>query len=127
MRLIIEGRNLVLKTKTRSHIERRVAFAFARHRNNIERTRITLSEVQASDGSMDNQCRVEILMKDQVEMVISDVQQDINHAIDRALFRASYNVQQRIKRKFALRNKSHYEKIVARSRNKTPINIVNIK
>lgn len=118
MKLIIEGHNLVLPSGIKKYIERRIDFAFAHHGFKVEQARITLFNVDDVDGAQSKQCRVEVQMKDGVAILVSDTQSDMHASIDRALFRATYNVQKRIKRQYALEHEAHYRRIIAKAGNK---------
>ena len=120
VKLVIEAKNLVLKKDLKEYIQRRVNFAFSHHNQNIENAKVSVLRVRnysdcQKGNTQDAQCRVEILMDDNVEIVVSDIQSDIRHAIDRAIFRARFTLQQRIKRRYAQQNKAHYQRILAKA------------
>ena len=118
IKLLVDAKGIKLPSNARKHVERRAAFAFSRFQENIKTARVTLLSIPPVEGqpSEGTHCRVEVMMDDKVEVVVSDIQSDLYHAVDRALFRASYTINQRIKRMYGQRNRAHYDYVLARSR-----------
>jgi ribosome-associated translation inhibitor RaiA len=102
MKVVIQSPQTSLKDSTTEYIERRAAFAFSRMAPFVNAVNITLNEMNAAVAGKDKECKVSIQRKGESEIIVVERQANMRLAIDRALFRASYNLQRRIKRQQAI-------------------------
>ncbi len=99
MRSLVKARNMALTDSVKAYVERRIEFTFSRSQHVIQSLTVTLADINGPKGGNDKQCKVLVRVNGLPDLVIVDRQVDLHHAIDRALFRASHNILQRLKRK----------------------------
>lgn len=101
MRLSIDFRNGVNvgNAAAIAHIHRRISFAFSNVKHEINSASITVADVNGPKGGLDKQCRVVIKANGISDVVVSEKQSSIYHAIDRCLARARQNLARRLKRR----------------------------
>lgn len=78
-----------LTPSLRDHLQRCLRGAFSRMRSQIVRIVVRLDDLNGS-GRRDKVCQVNVTMAGRPEIVIREVQEDMYHAIDRALQRAAH-------------------------------------
>lgn len=102
MKLSINFRNMRGSGNIINYIDHRHAFAFAGTRHEIERTTITVSDVNGLKGGIDKQCKVVIKPVGLREIVIAETRENILQAIDLCLARASRSLNRKLKRRHVL-------------------------
>jgi putative sigma-54 modulation protein len=105
MKLSINFRNMRGSGNIITYIDHRLSFAFAGTRHEIERTTITVSDVNGPKGVIDKQCKVVIKPAGLREIVIAETRENIRQAIDLCLARASRSLNRKLKRRHALTKK----------------------
>lgn len=98
MRLCFQERNLNGGRRFGRFVKRRVKTAFARMEHAVQSVTVILSDVNGPKGGKDQQCKVLVTLDGRREIVIRDQQENMMVAISNAVFRASYQVSQQIKR-----------------------------
>ena len=99
MQIEIHARNFSLTQSLRSHIERRLDFAFSTRYDQIGRILVRLSDVNGRRGGNDKRCQIQVSLPGQADVVIEDIQTNLYVAISRAADRASRTVTRRLGRK----------------------------
>lgn len=82
-----------------NYILRRCAFAFSRMQHAIERTSVTMTDVNGPKGGIDKQCRIVIKPEAMSPIVVSEQQSTLKLAVDRAIARASRSLARQLKRR----------------------------
>lgn len=72
------------------HLQRCLRHAFAQARSRIARVVVRLDDLNGRDGRRDKVCQVNVSVPGRPEVVIREMQEDMYHAIERALQRAAY-------------------------------------
>ncbi len=82
---------------------RRVEFSMSKYDSVLSTVKIVLADLNGSTGGGDDkQCKVIALLPGYQEVVITEKQSDMIKAIDRAMHRVTYTIQQRLKRRHRL-------------------------
>jgi putative sigma-54 modulation protein len=106
MKLSINFRNMRGSGHIINYIDHRLSFAFANTRDEIERTIITVSDVNSPKGVIDKQCKIVIKPSGLREIEIAETHKDIRQAIDLCLARASRSLNRKLKRRHTLMKKT---------------------
>lgn len=106
MKLVIEAPQTMLKESTKEYIEKRAAFAFSRLEPMLRAVCIEVHELSFAVNGKDKECKVRVQRDGESEIIMVERQASLRVAVDRALFRASYHLQRRIKRQQQLQEKS---------------------
>ena len=106
MKLSINFRNMPGSGNIINYIDHRLSFAFAGTREEIERTTITVSDVNGPNGVAGKQCKVVIKPSGLREIVIAETRENIRQAIDLCLARASRSLNRKLKRRHILMKKA---------------------
>lgn len=99
MKLNIHARKVQLSESARKYIEQRASFAFSRTRHVINSLSVTVTDINGPRGGKDKQCKIMIRADALPDIVVTEKQSSLGASINRALSRASQNLQQRLKRK----------------------------
>lgn len=102
MKLSINFRNMRGSGNIINYIDQRLSFIFASTRHEIERTTITVSDIDGLKGGIDKQCKVVIKPSGLTEIVIAETRENILQAIDLCLARASRSLNRKLKRRHLL-------------------------
>ena len=113
MKVVINAPHTQLKESQQDYIERRAAFAFARLQHFVKAVQITIAEVELSVAGKDRECKIRIVQNAGAGMVVVERQGSMRLAIDRALFRASYNLQRRVQRQQAMAHRGKSQGLFA--------------
>lgn len=116
MKTIVNTRNIEASNEIQNHIDRRIAFAFARGHKQVRTLLVKLTDINGPKGGIDKQCKVVVRLHSQPSIVIVERQADIYHAIDRCITRASRNLMQQLKRRSSLQRKLIYNDMNSMSR-----------
>lgn len=98
MRIDIQARDFTLTYALRSHIERRLGYAFSSHYHYIECINVRLSDINGPRGGSDKRCHLHIVLPNHADVVVKDTESDLYVAIDRATDRARRAVTRNIVR-----------------------------
>lgn len=88
MRIEIQARDFSLTYALRSHIERRLGYAFSSYYHYIECINVRLSDINGPRGGSDKRCHLHIVLPNHSDVVVLDTESDMYVAIDRATARA---------------------------------------
>ncbi|MBN0985853.1 HPF/RaiA family ribosome-associated protein [Amphritea pacifica] len=103
MKINLKVRHVSIKKGLAEYIRRRMAFALASRDDQTDQINVTLSDINGPRGGKDKRCQVRIVIAGQRDIVIDDVQQNWQEAIDSAASRASRTLTRRLAR---IRSKS---------------------
>lgn len=98
MQLDIQARSFSLTEALRDHVQRRIGFALGTLEEHIQRIVVRLVDINGPKGGDDKQCRIQIILERQADVVIEDTEADMYVAIDRATDRAGRTVGRRVSR-----------------------------
>lgn len=104
MRLTIKSPNMVIDSKLKSHIERRVLFVFSRSKQIIQSITVTLTDINGPKGGEDKQCKVKVQAQGLPTLLVLDEQANLMAALNSALSRVSNNLLRKVKRKQQFRD-----------------------
>lgn len=99
MRLKINCRNISNPNDAIAYVDHRLSFSFSNWRNLIDTLSISISDVNGPKAGVDKQCRVIAVAQGVEPIVVTERRENLRHAVDRALARASRTVNSRIKRR----------------------------
>ncbi|WP_428034652.1 HPF/RaiA family ribosome-associated protein [Amphritea sp.] len=111
MKINLKVRHVSIKKGLEEYIRRRMTFALASRYDQTDQIDVTLSDINGPRGGEDKRCQVRILIAGQRDILIDDVRQNWQEAIDSAASRASRTLTRRLAR---IRSKS------IRPRNRLP-------
>jgi ribosomal subunit interface protein len=98
MQLDIQTRNFPLTRAIRGYVERRIGFALSSRDEHINQIRVRLSDINGPRGGEDKCCQIHVVLPKLADVIIEDTETDLYVAIDRAVDRASRNVDRRLSR-----------------------------
>ena len=98
MRIEMQARDFSLTYALRSHIERRLGYAFSSYYHYIECINVRLSDINGPRGGSDKRCNLHIVLPNYADVVVKDTESDMYVAIDRAIDRARRAVARNIVR-----------------------------
>ncbi|WP_101760060.1 hypothetical protein [Oceanicoccus sp. KOV_DT_Chl] len=108
MKVNINYGNTANDKDIKNYIHYRLGFAFSRNSQLIRSITINLTDINGPKGGIDQQCKVMIKSNLLQDVVITERQADIKHAIDRGINRAGKNFMQCIKRRKIISKKRFY-------------------
>ena len=106
MKLDINFRNLRGSGEIINQIDHRLSFAFARTRDEIESTKVIVTDINGPKGGIDKQCKVVVKPVGLKQIVVAERRANIRQAIDRCISRASHCLNRKLKRRQALMKKN---------------------
>ena len=98
MQMNIQSRDFALTEALRSYVERRLRFTLTRYEPALRRLQVHLSDVNGPRGGRDKCCRVRVALVAQPDVAVEDTENDMYHAVDRAVERAGRAVSRRLDR-----------------------------
>lgn len=98
MQIEIQARDFSLTSALRSHIKRRVGYAFSSYQHYIEYIDVRLSDINGPRGGSDKRCQLHIVLPNHTNIIVMDTEPDLYVAIDRATDRARRAVARKIVR-----------------------------
>jgi putative sigma-54 modulation protein len=96
MQVDIQARNFTLTNAIRSYVQRRLSFALNSRDMHIQRIMVRLSDINGPKGGEDKCCHIQVVLPKMADVVIKDIGSDLYAAIDKAVDRASINVNRRL-------------------------------
>lgn len=99
MQIIIHASDFTLTDALKSHIERRMNYAFAACDETIQHIIVRLSDVNGPRGGRDKCCRIQVITDHLADVVIEDIEADMYNAIRRAADRASRTLMRKLRRR----------------------------
>lgn len=99
MRIDIQSRNRPLQEQLGGFIKKRLQRALGRFSEQIQRVRVTLSDLNGPKGGVDQQCKLQIFMPPMQPVIIEDRELHLRKAVVSATERASISVRRQLERK----------------------------
>ncbi|MFQ3199967.1 MAG: putative sigma-54 modulation protein [Zhongshania sp.] len=96
MRINLKLRHVSINQGLEEYVQRRMDFALATRYSQTRQIDITLSDINGPRGGEDKRCQVRIMIAGQRDIVIDDVQDNWQVAIDKAASRASKTLTRRL-------------------------------
>lgn len=101
MEVQMVAKEFSLTPSLQHHLERQVGFAFGRARSRVARIVVRLRDLNGPRGGADKLCQVSVVMPGRPQLVVSEVREDMYHAIDSAIKRAAYRAMRLMRRQRA--------------------------
>ena len=98
MEVQMVAKEFSLTQSLQHHLKKRVGLAFGRARSNVARIVVRLRDLNGPRGGADKLCQVSVVMPGRPQIIVSEVQQDMYHAIDSAIKRAAYRAMRLMRR-----------------------------
>ena len=111
MQIEIQARDFSLTPALRSHIERRLGFAFSTRYEHIQRIQVRIYDINGPRGGDDKCCQIQIILAGVADVIIEDTETDLYVAISRAAERASRMLARRLDKQ---RNKNRTRSVIDR-------------
>lgn len=105
MQININSTDISIDAQLKKRLTQQFQFLCSKHDDSISRISLTLSDVNGPKGGNDKQCKVVVFLIGREEVVITERQSTLQRAIDRALQRTGFNLQQRLKRRHRLKHR----------------------
>ncbi|MFT7404113.1 HPF/RaiA family ribosome-associated protein [Zhongshania sp.] len=96
MRINLKLRHVSINQGLEEYVRRRMDFALATRYPQTHQIDVTLSDINGPRGGEDKRCQVRIMMAGQSDIVIDDVQDNWQVAIDKAASRANRTFTRRL-------------------------------
>ncbi len=96
MNIDIRSKNIVLNNNIRSHIKRRLGFAFDNKQDQILAINVILTDVNGPKGGVDKKCVMLIRLDSCKEVVVKEQREGIRSAVDMCAHRASKVVSRKL-------------------------------
>lgn len=109
MQIQIHADDFDLTEGLRDHVATRLAYSLNHGHDIISRIIVRLSDINGPRGGVDKRCGIEIRLKGTSAIAISDTEDDMYVAIDRAVERTRRTLDRRVARRhqLATRSRSH--------------------
>ncbi len=99
MKLKINCQNIDGSNDVIAYVDHRLSFSFSNWREMIDALSISIADINGPRSGIDKQCRVVAIASGLEPVVVTERRQNVRHAIDRALARASRTLNSRVKRR----------------------------
>lgn len=96
MKINLKLRHVSINEGLEEYVQRRMDFALATRYPQTHQIDVTLSDINGPRGGEDKRCKVRIMIAGQRDIVIDDVQDNWQIAIDRAASRANKTLTRRL-------------------------------
>jgi len=97
--LSIQSRGFDLTGALRERVKKRIGLILGNTGYPITRIDVRLSDINGPKGGIDKKCKIHIHLSGHPSVVVTDIQRDLYHAIDRAASRAMRTVRRRLSQK----------------------------
>lgn len=97
--LSIQARGFKLTGSLKERVSKRIGLILGNIGHPITGVDVRLSDINGPRGGVDKKCQVLIHLSGQSDVIVTDIQHDLYHAIDRAAGRAIRTVRRRISQK----------------------------
>jgi ribosomal subunit interface protein len=99
MKISIKSDHFPLTDALRNHIERRLKFALRFGEEDINKVVLRLSDINGPRGGVDKCCQVLAVVNGMNDVVVTDIEDDMYSAINRASHRAGRTIRKKLARR----------------------------
>ncbi len=99
MNIEIQAVNFTISQAINQYIQRRVKFGLKKRQDAIRRIIVRLTDINGPKGGKDKCCHIQIVMPKIEDVIIEDTEVNIYQAVDKAVERASRNVNKYLAKK----------------------------